>query len=199
MQIKLVISVCYSGRQAEHGARPPAGRILERDRRRHRVRRSRARWRGRGRCRAPARRAGCRGRRRPRAGRRAGPGRRRRRCRGSAVAVGARCNSTCARAPICRHCRGGCPASPRGPGARRGRRGRATPGLDADGAVDIDALERAAQIVDHRRDVGAHAEHAGGGGGAGAREIVIDMAAHGRGLPLHGLGQRTGAGVRLRW
>src|SRR3546814_8574887 len=46
--------------------------------------------------------------------------------------------------------------------------------LERQPAIDMDAGERAAQILDHRHHLGAGAEHLARGGGAGARQIVVD-------------------------
>ena len=57
--------------------------------------------------------------------------------------------------------------------------------------VGMHALQHAREIVQHGRDFGAAAQHVERAGGAGPREIVIDLPAHGGDLARHRLGERS--------
>ena len=117
-------------------------------------------------------------------------GRRRRRTRGPRRR-GSRPSRAPWSAPTCRRCRAGCRASRRGPRAARGRRrrrrrrrgGRQPP-------FGVQVLERACQGHRRRGDVG---RCAGGGprrGGAGMRQVIVDLPAHALDL----LAQHVGTG-----
>src|SRR5690606_39128408 len=69
--------------------------------------------------------------------------------------------------------------------------------VDQHRLVGIDALERALQVAQHRQDVGARAENRAGGDRPGARQMVIDLAAHQGDLAADQLGERALAAARF--
>ncbi len=69
--------------------------------------------------------------------------------------------------------------------------------LDGDAAIAVKTKQRAPKILDRRGHLGADADDAARGGRARPRQVVIDLAAHRRDLPAHGLGEGVLAALGL--